>query len=94
MDQAATVVDLLARLVDRSLVVVDRGAGARYHLLETIREYARERLAESGEEERVAQAHVRYLTELAERAEADLRGDGQARWLRRWRRRCLFSLAD
>ncbi|HEX2072817.1 MAG TPA: BTAD domain-containing putative transcriptional regulator [Geodermatophilus sp.] len=79
----AAVVDTLARLVDRSLVVVDREAGPRYHLLETIREYARERLAESGEADRVARAHVGYLIDLAERAERDLRGDGQARWLRR-----------
>jgi predicted ATPase/DNA-binding SARP family transcriptional activator len=79
----AEVVDLLGRLVDRSLVVVDRGAAPRYHLLETIREYAREQLAESGEEDQIAWAHVRYLSDLAERAELELRGDGQARWLRR-----------
>ena len=54
-----------------------------YHLLETIREYAAERLAESGEVERMARAHVGYLTDLAERAETELRGDGQARWLPR-----------
>jgi tetratricopeptide (TPR) repeat protein len=78
----AAVVDLLGRLVDRSLVVVDR-TGARYHLLETIREYAAERLSESGESERIARSHVRYLTDLAEQAETELRGDGQARWLPR-----------
>lgn len=81
-------VDLLGRLVDRSLVVPERtvadgDAGPRYHLLETIRAYAHERLLESGEEERAARAHVGYLTALAEQAEAELRGDGQARWLRR-----------
>jgi len=78
----AAVLDLLGRLVDRSLVVVDR-TGARYHLLETIREYAAERLSESGESEQIARAHVRYLTALAEQAETELRGDGQARWLPR-----------
>jgi predicted ATPase/DNA-binding SARP family transcriptional activator len=78
----AAVVDLLGRLVDRSLVVVDR-TGGRYHLLETIREYATERLAESGQSDRIARAHAGYLTELAERAETELRGDGQARWLPR-----------
>jgi predicted ATPase/DNA-binding SARP family transcriptional activator/tetratricopeptide (TPR) repeat protein len=86
--EASAVVDLLGRLVDRSLVVVDRGradrdAGPRYHLLETIRQYAAERLAESSEGDRVARAHVGYLLGLAERAEAELRGDGQARWLPR-----------
>jgi predicted ATPase/DNA-binding SARP family transcriptional activator len=81
-------VDLLGRLVDRSLVVVDRAAadrasGPRYHLLETIRQYAAERLAEAGETDVAARAHVGYLTALAEQAEVDLRGDGQARWLPR-----------
>jgi predicted ATPase/DNA-binding SARP family transcriptional activator len=80
---ATAVVDLLGRLVDRSLVVVDRTAGPRYHLLEIVREYARERLAGSGEEDRVARAHVHHLTGLAERAEVELRGNGQARWLPR-----------
>ncbi|MGK5113017.1 MULTISPECIES: AfsR/SARP family transcriptional regulator [unclassified Geodermatophilus] len=84
----AVAVDLLGRLVDRSLVVVDRAtslrdAGPRYHLLETVREYAAERLAESGEADAVCRAHVGHLTDLAERAEAELRGDGQARWLPR-----------
>ncbi|MGY1708568.1 AfsR/SARP family transcriptional regulator [Geodermatophilus sp. SYSU D00758] len=86
--EPSALVDLLGRLVDRSLVVVDRAvpardAGPRYHLLETIREYAAERLTESGEADRVARAHVVHLTHLAERAEAELRGDGQARWLPR-----------
>ena len=80
---AAAVVDTLARLVDRSLVVVERDAGPRYHLLETVREYARERLAEADESELIGRAHVRYLTELAERAEQELRGGGQSRWLAR-----------
>ena len=80
---ARAAVDTLARLVERSLVVADRDAGPRYHLLETVREYARERLADAGEVERTAWAHVAYLTDLAERAEAELRGDGQARWLPR-----------
>ncbi|MDQ3734689.1 MAG: winged helix-turn-helix domain-containing protein [Actinomycetota bacterium] len=76
------IVDTLARLVEKSLVVIDRDAG-RYHLLETIREYARERLSEANESEPFGAAHVRYLTSLAERAERDLRADGQSRWLRR-----------
>ncbi|WP_138735349.1 ATP-binding protein [Modestobacter excelsi] len=80
--------DLLGRLVDRSLVVVDRtGADRvvepRYHLLETIRQYAAERLVEAGEGEVVARAHVDHLTSLAQRAEVELRGNGQARWLPR-----------
>ncbi|HZB51672.1 MAG TPA: BTAD domain-containing putative transcriptional regulator, partial [Mycobacteriales bacterium] len=81
-------VDLLGRLVDRSLVVLDRGrvhkdGGPRYHLLETIQQYAAERLAEAGGTDAVARAHAGYLTALAEQAETELRGDGQARWLPR-----------
>jgi predicted ATPase/DNA-binding SARP family transcriptional activator len=83
-DLAMTAVDdTLTRLVDRSLVVVDRDAGPRYHLLETIREYARQRLVESGEADRIARAHVRHVTTLTECAERELRADGQSRWLPR-----------
>jgi predicted ATPase/DNA-binding SARP family transcriptional activator len=86
--EAIELVDLLGRLVDRSLVVPERSvsggdAGPRYHLLETIRAYGHDRLIESGEEQRVARSHVSYLTAMAEQAEQELRGDGQARWLRR-----------
>lgn len=77
------VVDTLTRLVDRSLVAVDRHSDQRYHLLETIREYAGRRLVESGEDERIARAHVGYLIDLAEQAEPELRSDGQSRWLAR-----------
>jgi predicted ATPase/DNA-binding SARP family transcriptional activator len=79
----AAVADTVMRLVDRSLVVVDRGTGPRYHLLETIGAYARQCLAESGEVDRIARAHVRHLTAVAECAERELRGDGQSRWLPR-----------
>jgi predicted ATPase/DNA-binding SARP family transcriptional activator len=83
-----TVLDVLGRLVDRSLVVVDRtgtdrAVGPRYHLLETIRQYAAERLVEAGEGDAIGRAHADHLTVLAERAEVELRGDGQARWLPR-----------
>jgi tetratricopeptide (TPR) repeat protein len=77
------VVDTLTHLVNRSLVAVDRHGDQRYHLLETIREYAGRRLVEAGEADQVGRAHVAYLTDLAEQAERELRGDGQARWLPR-----------
>ncbi|RSM90855.1 AfsR/SARP family transcriptional regulator [Kibdelosporangium aridum] len=70
---------LLARLVDRSLVVVDDGP--RYRLLESVAAYAMERLRESGEFDDVQRAHFEYFTRFAERA--DLRGHGQREWLRR-----------
>ncbi|MEU7858879.1 BTAD domain-containing putative transcriptional regulator [Nonomuraea sp. NPDC049141] len=73
------VVDVLARLVDRSLVVVT--TGPRYRLLESVAAYCAERLAEAGEHGRIAARHARYYTSLAERA--DLRGPGQRQWLER-----------
>ncbi|WP_308168558.1 BTAD domain-containing putative transcriptional regulator [Nonomuraea sp. NEAU-A123] len=73
------VVDVLARLVDRSLVVVT--TGPRYRLLESVAAYCAERLAEAGEHRQIAARHARYYTSLAERA--DLRGPGQKQWLER-----------
>ncbi|MHA6799593.1 BTAD domain-containing putative transcriptional regulator [Bounagaea algeriensis] len=76
------VADVLARLVDRSLVTAaDTAGGRRYRLLETIAAYARERLAEAGETEPVQLQHARYYTDLAEQADRSLRGPGQRRWL-------------
>jgi predicted ATPase/DNA-binding SARP family transcriptional activator len=60
--------DLLARLADKSLLQVEHTAsGARYQLLVTVREYARERLAASGEEEQARQAHLTCYARLVER---------------------------
>jgi tetratricopeptide (TPR) repeat protein len=73
-------VDLLGALVDKSLLVL---AGDRYRMLETIREYGLERLAEAGETEQLRVAHATYLLALAEAAEPHLRRQGQLTWLRR-----------
>ncbi|WP_262401638.1 ATP-binding protein [Actinomadura sp. CNU-125] len=72
---------VLARLVDRSLVV--RRADGRYRLLESISAYGLERLREAGEEPELRLRHARHLVELAERAADGLRGPEQARWLGR-----------
>jgi predicted ATPase len=57
---------LLAGLVDRSLVVADRdGPDTRYRLLETIREYGEERLADYAETETVGYRHARHYAELS-----------------------------
>ncbi|MDI3423937.1 BTAD domain-containing putative transcriptional regulator [Streptomyces luteolus] len=81
---AADVLDLLARLVDGSLLVMTDGAdGPRYRMLESVAAYASERLAESGESAALQRGHRAYYTELAERAEPHLRGHGQRQWLRR-----------
>ncbi|MCE0763182.1 winged helix-turn-helix domain-containing protein [Pseudonocardia kujensis] len=73
----------LAALVDKSLVVAVPQAGAptRYRMLETIREYARERLVASGEEAATAARHAAWTVALVERAEPELRGRDQLRWL-------------
>jgi non-specific serine/threonine protein kinase len=54
------VLDLLGRLVDKSLVVAEQEAAMRYRMLEPVRQYARERLEESGALERVRERHARY----------------------------------
>ncbi|NEB40676.1 BTAD domain-containing putative transcriptional regulator [Streptomyces sp. SID14515] len=80
----APVLDLLARLVDCSLVVMAEGTdGPRYRLLESVAAYCTERLRESGEFDEVRRLHRAYCTELAERADPHLRGHGQRQWLRR-----------
>ncbi|WP_433515971.1 AfsR/SARP family transcriptional regulator [Nonomuraea sp. CA-143628] len=73
------VLDLLARLVDRSLVV--RTPGGRYRLLESVAAYCLERLSEAGETETVRLRHAHHHADLAERAEPGLRGPEQRRWL-------------
>jgi predicted ATPase/DNA-binding CsgD family transcriptional regulator len=76
------ILDLLAQLVDKSLVLADAQAvPAQYRLLETTREYARERLAESGETDRIRPRHASHFLALAERTEAELQGPRQATWL-------------
>ncbi|WP_052852329.1 BTAD domain-containing putative transcriptional regulator [Streptomyces avicenniae] len=81
---ARDVPDLLARLVDASLVVVaDTPDGPRYRLLESVTAYCHERLRESGEFDALRQRHLTRYTALAEQAEPHLRAHGQRTWLRR-----------
>jgi predicted ATPase/DNA-binding SARP family transcriptional activator len=72
---AADLPDLLARLVDRSLLTrIDGPGGARFRLLESIGAYSLERLHESGEHERVLRRHIAYYTGLSTHAEPRLYG--------------------
>jgi non-specific serine/threonine protein kinase len=74
--------DLLAQLVDKSLVLAEEQGGAvRYRLLETLRAYARERLREAGEAERTRDRHLAYFLQVAEEAEPRLRGAEYDRFL-------------
>jgi predicted ATPase/DNA-binding SARP family transcriptional activator len=79
----AGVIDVVASLADKSLVVVSGDPDVRYRLLETVRAYAAERLAEAGEQDQVSAVHAAYFVELAERAEPELRGRDQLDWLTR-----------
>ena len=75
--------DGLTRLVDRSLVLADRDTTTRYRLLETIRQYAREKLIEAGEASGVADRHLAVYAELAAEAEDPLHGPAMVDWLDR-----------
>ncbi len=76
------VLDLLSRLVLKSLIVMREDGQVRYWMLETIRQYAWKRLLASGEMELIRQRYLRYYLELAERAESKLTGADQVEWLR------------
>jgi non-specific serine/threonine protein kinase len=76
--------DLLTTLCDKSLVVAEPERGhTRYRLLETVRQYARDRLVERGEAEAVRRSHLGCFLALAEEAEPQLLGANQAVWLDR-----------
>ena len=70
--------DVLGQLVDKSLVVADdTDRGVRYRLLETIRQYAQERLEAAGNPRTARAAHANYFATLAESNRAALRGHDQ-----------------
>ncbi len=78
------VADLLGSLVDKSLVLAEpSGTALRYRLLETIRQFAAERLAETGEGEAAAAAHCAHFLSVAETAAPHLTGPDQGSWLAR-----------
>ncbi len=75
------VVDVLGRLVDKSLVVADvTDGGLRYRLLETIRQYAQEQLEASGDSAAVRRRHAGYFVALAEEAGPHLWTRDQVKW--------------
>lgn len=78
------ILDLLTNLVSKSLVVFEeRDEEARYRLLETVRQYARDKLLETGEAARMRDRHRDWFLAFAERAEGALQGPDQALWLKR-----------
>ncbi len=88
-DSLPDVLDLLTRLVEKSLVLYEERAGeGRYRLLEMIREYAREQLAGApprsggpGEADALRERHARFFLALAETAERELKGTHPGPWL-------------
>jgi len=74
------VLDLLFSLVDKSLVLTP-GDDGRYGMLDTVRQYADERLREAGEAAQVGERHANFYVGLAERAQDRLAGADQSRWL-------------
>jgi predicted ATPase/DNA-binding CsgD family transcriptional regulator len=78
-----SVLDGLGSLLDQSLIQQTVGADgeARFKMLETIGEYARERLQASGEAEQIQERHVAYYLALAEQVELELMGPAQGLWL-------------
>jgi predicted ATPase/DNA-binding SARP family transcriptional activator len=78
------VLDVVDRLVDKSLVNVERTPlGVRFSMLQTIHAYASERLTESGEREHVLVRHARHVAEWLRPAQRGLTGRDQATWFTR-----------
>jgi predicted ATPase/class 3 adenylate cyclase len=76
------ILDMLGRLVDKSLVEVDeKTTGTRYHILETVRQYAREKLLESGEGAAIRNKHRDEYLAFVERIEPELIRAQQNKWL-------------
>jgi predicted ATPase len=76
------VFDLLEQLINKSLALMETGEGqTRYHMLETMRQYAGEKLLESGESDRLRDRHLAYFLDLAEAAEPHLIRPEQLEWL-------------
>jgi predicted ATPase/DNA-binding SARP family transcriptional activator/DNA-binding CsgD family transcriptional regulator len=72
-------------LLEKSLLGQEEGTGgeSRLVMLETIREYAREKLGRSGDAHEIKRAHAEYFLALAEEAEPELKGPEQKAWLER-----------
>jgi non-specific serine/threonine protein kinase len=79
-----SVVDLVAGLVDKSLLVsFQKGASRRFRSLETVREFAAARLSDIGETERLAERHAAYFQRLAVDSHDQVWGPDEAEWLDR-----------
>jgi predicted ATPase len=84
-DPSLDLLEVLASLLDKSMLrqVDDPEGQPRYLMLETLREFALERLDESGEEDDLRQRHAYFFLQLAEQAEKEMEGPHQAEWFDR-----------
>jgi predicted ATPase/class 3 adenylate cyclase len=79
--ESSEALDLLLHLMDKSLILMDEhSAETRYHMLETIREYARERLLESREADNAGQQHLAFYLQFAEKDEPGPQADEFQQW--------------
>ncbi|MEP7358117.1 MAG: AAA family ATPase, partial [Anaerolineales bacterium] len=85
MTRAPEGLELLTQLVTKSLVLSEQPSGqeGRFRMLETIRDYMQEKLAQAGELEAVQNRHLAYYVTMAEAAELGLRRPRQVHWLNR-----------
>ncbi len=80
--ERAEVLELLSNLVEKSLVVIDHETG-RYQLLETVRQYAHEKLAEAGEESTIRRRHLDHFVAFTESVGPGLAGHEQQTLLKK-----------
>ena len=83
--ESPDVPELMTQLVAKSLVIANREPGRerRFHLHETIRQYAHEKLVEADEQENIRRQHLKYFLDLAELAGPALLGHNQMEWSNR-----------
>ena len=83
--ESSDILDLLHQLVNQSMLAAERhrATETRYRLLETLREYAQDKMAEAGETDEVRRRHADHFLALAEKAESKLREPDQVEWLQR-----------
>jgi predicted ATPase/class 3 adenylate cyclase len=86
LSAAGETVEALGRLVDESLVLAEGVTELRYRMLETVRQYSQDRLADSGESDQVRRRHAEWIASITDRAEDGLRGSLQLEWVERLRR--------
>jgi non-specific serine/threonine protein kinase len=83
--EASEVLEALSHLVDKSLVVVDKPEGeARYRLLETIRQYIRQKIVDAGDGDAARDRHLNYFVHWTEKAPPHLTGAEELTWLNRF----------